>query len=1489
MLTFKAPSARRWLLVWLLLLPSVTGLGTPRITEFMAVNNSILADEDGAFSDWIEIHNPDAEPISLAGYHLTDDAANLTKWTFPAVMLNPGAYLIVFASEKNRTDSAGRLHTNFKLSSDGEYLALVSPDGLTVVSAFAPAYPPQFGNESFGFAAPGASGSVDLNPAWSFPGNYANVYVAGVQTSGENGNSDSLDLGIGGANSQAYMWFNFASRLGQLPAGAVVSSATLAWRGAVSSTLIGSLTVDSMLGIFPVPDARHGIDTVAAAFSGRDLVDYYAAHTPVAAFNAVRGQSPTATWNVAALVQQWIDHPTAAQRGQIMILNASRPMYMDWNTDALGKPVITLNVTTTSNSNLPPAWAFFSTPTPGAPNASGVRAGPIFGTVVENPPQPVAGPLTITAAVRPIVDSVVGVALYYQTNFGAETMLAMRDDGTGGDEIASDGIWTAVIPASAIIPGEMIRWRFVAMDSVGTETREPAFRDPLDSPQYYGTVAHDGSLQSRLPVLHWFTSNPAAAGTASGSRGAVYYEGEFYDNVLFTLHGQSSAGFPKKSYNVDFTRPQRFRWSTNAPRVADIDLLTNWADKSKVRHVLGYEVMREAGVAAHFAYTVRVEQNGSFFSTADFVEDADEIYLERAGLNPDGALYKVYANLLDKSAGNTATTGVEKKTRKFENNNDLQALIDGLALSGTALKNYLYDNIDLPKCVNMLAANSVIRNIDMHSKNWYIYRDTGRSGEWSMLPWDLDLSHGRVWNVQNTYFDNALYVDGYVVNGTAIRLASLLFSDSATRTMLMRRIRTLTDRYLHPPPAAGTPESDLYYERRLNEQSVLIDPPDIVPSDARRDFEKWGSWLQAGATVPYTNTDPAVETMAEAIQLWKTVYLPGRRNYIYNTQIVGKGGEIPLPQTGGVTYHYTPLVVIGAPCAVLVPTNGSLGANWIGIPSSEPFDTASWLSGVTGVGYERGAGYETLIGTDVYAQTRNNNSVYVRIEFDVADPAVFDRLELRMKYDDGFVAFLNGMVLASANSPATPQWNSSATALHEASAATFDIYDVTDKKSSLRAGRNVLAIQGLNDNVGSSDMIIVPELHGGTSGPSTGPVINFGAIEFSPASGNQDEEFIQLLNPNSIAVDISDWRLKGGIEHTFAPGTVIPPNGQLYVCPNVAAFRARAVSPKGGEGRFVQGGYSGHLSSLGETLRLIDDTGATNNTTTYQGQPSDAQRYLVVSEIMYHPPGDGLAEFVELLNISESVTLDLTNVRFTLGVEFDFTGSAVTTLPPGGRVLIVRDLDAFTAVHGVGLPVAGVFTNGTALSNGGETLKLEDADNGTIREFAYDDVAPWPVGTDGTGYSLVLIAPQTNPDHSVPANWRSSARLGGNPGSDDLVSFPANPTGDANGNGVADLLDYALGNDLGAAPISPAFILQPDVGGGPGNLLVTYPISLGAERAGIEVFFSTDLSGWVPGAPDLEAMSITPLGDGRAMVTWRVKSPLRDEANLFMRLRVTAR
>ena len=70
------------------------------ITEFLALGGQ-LADEDGDFPDWIEIQNRDASAVDLDGWYLTDDAADLRKWRFPATTIRPGDSLVVFASGKD--------------------------------------------------------------------------------------------------------------------------------------------------------------------------------------------------------------------------------------------------------------------------------------------------------------------------------------------------------------------------------------------------------------------------------------------------------------------------------------------------------------------------------------------------------------------------------------------------------------------------------------------------------------------------------------------------------------------------------------------------------------------------------------------------------------------------------------------------------------------------------------------------------------------------------------------------------------------------------------------------------------------------------------------------------------------------------------------------------------------------------------------------------------------------------------------------------------------------------------------------------------------------------------------------------------------------------------------------------------------------------------------------------------------------------------------
>jgi len=90
------------------------------ISEFLASNGANIKDEDGAQSDWLEIHNTGSGPVDLGGLSLTDVQAVPNKWTFPSMALAANAYLVIFCSSKNRVDPLSTLHTNFSLSAGGE-------------------------------------------------------------------------------------------------------------------------------------------------------------------------------------------------------------------------------------------------------------------------------------------------------------------------------------------------------------------------------------------------------------------------------------------------------------------------------------------------------------------------------------------------------------------------------------------------------------------------------------------------------------------------------------------------------------------------------------------------------------------------------------------------------------------------------------------------------------------------------------------------------------------------------------------------------------------------------------------------------------------------------------------------------------------------------------------------------------------------------------------------------------------------------------------------------------------------------------------------------------------------------------------------------------------------------------------------------------------------------------------------------------------------
>ncbi len=123
--------------------------GSLIISEILAANSGGLNDSDGDSSDWIELYNPTSQPINLQGWALTDSPADLNEWVFPSVTIGANEFLTVFASGKNRAVAGNELHTNFRLSTSGDFLALVRPNG-TIEQQFNPSYPPQVSNVSYG-------------------------------------------------------------------------------------------------------------------------------------------------------------------------------------------------------------------------------------------------------------------------------------------------------------------------------------------------------------------------------------------------------------------------------------------------------------------------------------------------------------------------------------------------------------------------------------------------------------------------------------------------------------------------------------------------------------------------------------------------------------------------------------------------------------------------------------------------------------------------------------------------------------------------------------------------------------------------------------------------------------------------------------------------------------------------------------------------------------------------------------------------------------------------------------------------------------------------------------------------------------------------------------------------------------------------------------------------------------------------------------------
>ena len=253
------------------------------------------------------------------------------------------------------------------------------------------------------------------------------------------------------------------------------------------------------------------------------------------------------------------------------------------------------------------------------------------------------------------------------------------------------------------------------------------------------------------------------------------------------------------------------------------------------------------------------------------------------------------------------------------------------------------------------------------------------------------------------------------------------------------------------------------------------------------------------------------------------------------------------------------VIADNAPCRWIVPTNTP--ANWQGTE----FDDSLWQAANTGIGYERGVGgitYTELFGTNgnVEADTFNTNGTcYVRIPFSLEGINTVTTLNLRMKYDDGFIAYLNGVLVASANAPQNPAFNSLSTNSHSDSAAIlFQNFDITSSIDALNEGDNVLAIHMLNRALDSSDFLMLPELdveqvdqngalaQGYYSSPTPGSVNGFSVEGFV-----KDTRFSidRGFYAEPISVEITTSTPDATIRYTTDGSIPTVENGLIYTGP----------------------------------------------------------------------------------------------------------------------------------------------------------------------------------------------------------------------------------------------------------------------------------------------------------------------------------------------------
>ena len=1101
-------------------------------------------------------------------------------------------------------------------------------------------------------------------------------------------------------------------------------------------------------------------------------------------------------------------------------------------------------------------------PTPGAVNAarlaSAASAPPAIRSVHHSPQQPTsATAVPITATVTD-PDGVASVALRYQivspgtyirktdAAFSAAAnwiTLPMLDDGTSGDAIAGDAIFTALIPPSVQVHRRLIRYQITVTDTLTNSVRVPYADDEQPNFAYFvydalppwsgalrpttfsgfpATPVQDfpRSLLQSIEPWHLIANeaNVMSCQFDSGSNGVLFqgtlvHRGQVYDHITYQVRGIGSTYVSgKNKWGLKFNRTHDFQAYDNwgRPYAQTWNSLglnacaSPWASVNRgaagIEEAVSNRIYELGGVPALRTNYVhwRVIRRTAEVNPATATVSGDPLGASLKG-QYSGDLWGLYlalepteGNFLDERNlpdGNLYAIEGDGGDKKHQGETQPLGTTDwdtfrNANAQANQTEAWYRANQDLNALYTFLAFSRLIGNVDVRPGDNYRYYHRPTDNRWVVIPYDLDMM-----------FIAAHHWGGAMDSGITVAASPNTIRAISRHPAIALEYRNRCRELLSLMASDASPNGG-QIGQLIQEYARLVNPPDTALTWSDLDAAMWnlhprsaGSGANSGQSNHRGN-------------FFRTRYLDG-----------GRGG---LGGTGATSSWIRDLEPTGS------FSDHEHMAQWFIDFSTNtyPATAAAWIRKATNAGgsgadsdvnRQKGYGFKYLQWESLYGGFVDANAAPAATSADTA-------------YPHTPVLFASGL-------------------------PTFPANDLRFTSSDF------------NDPQGSSTAAAVQWRLGEISAPG---LPNYDASKpfIYELENLWTSDPLPLTSPSIPEVKIPAAAVESG--HTY---------------------RAR-VRHRDATGRWSY--WSAPVQFIAGSADPAPFQAALRITTlNYDPAPPTPTE-------LAHPSWDPLwtaaqFEFIELSNISK-LPVDLSDVRFTKGVDYDFPPG--TTLDAGAKIIVAKNPLAFAIRYGTNLPLAPGGYGSDSLANGGEQLKLSLGSGLAIIDFSYNNKTPWPTAPNGTGPSLVLISPaKPNLNHGDPYEWRASySAPTAAPGLDTPLTFAAwsaqfpaigAPNDDPDRDGLSNLLEFALAS----SPTTPSPQSLPSASqvGDAFRFSLTYaPYHTGATR---HIEFTDPSGAWQENGVLVDR---TTLPDGRFRDTYQSPRPIAPaNPRQFARLRVT--